>query len=183
MTGERKKVVVHHRREGVLSNDWGTPSEIIDLIRDLYGDINIDLASSEIHNKRIGAELSFTEAHPCLENLPDLLAQDPASYTVWCNPPGPGKEVKRFWNIWCRCMCSPNVSGGFLIYNIDHWRQLPQPTNFMYAVILNKRLKFVGAAHGASFASVLILHPTIHLHELDHVTEFGDVVKWGAKWL
>jgi hypothetical protein len=159
---------------GTYSDRWGTPDAILDLVREIYGPITLDLASSAAANRRVGAEQIYTFENPCP-------IKPPASPVVWCNPPGPGKRVKEFWQAWQHAVAWPRcLGGGFLIFKQDHWRQLPSPLRPMAAVVLRKRLQFVadvGAKPcGAGFPSTLILTPTARSLEL--AAAHGHVMIW-----
>lgn len=157
-------------RRGTYSDKWGTPDHIITVVRDLYGPITHDLASSPEDNKRIQASKIWTAWDPCPED-PGMGAGD----VVWCNPPGPCHSVKEFWDVWLKCVARGAV-GGFLIFKQDHWRQLPAPPMPVLAVVLRKRLRYVGAKGGASFPSTLVLVGVCNL--LPQVFDLGHVVVW-----
>jgi len=144
--------IAHHtsRKRGTWSAEHGTPKHVIELVRKMFGRIDVDLASSNEFNESVGALYFFSKEDWC-----------PAHLSVWghpqvfyCNPPGPSSEVKRFFDIWQRATDHPNL-GAFLVYNIDHWRML-HPSRPLWALMFAKRLKFIGAKHQANFGSVLI---------------------------
>ena len=136
-------------RKGAQSDDWGTPREVVDMVRSTLGDIDIDLASSEKHNKVVGAYKYYSIDDPC----PEVTWTVP---TTFCNPPGPVANVRWFWDVWCNTL-APGRGGAFLIFQIDHWRTLPAPPRDLWCLLWPKRLKFVGAKDGANFSSVLVL--------------------------
>lgn len=153
-------------RRGTYSDAWGTPQEILFLVHDLFGDIDVDLASSPEHNKRIGARSFFSESNPCPKGLvckPGLV--------LWCNPPGPCKRVKEFWEIWCWNI-SIGCRGAFLVFSGDHLRQLEHPGFPLWVVALRKRLRFVGAKGGANFPSYLILSERPSIEVPGHLMEW-----------
>jgi len=159
------------RKRGTYSDSWGTPAEILDLIRVLYGPITHDLASNEQANRLVRAYRYWSVSDRC-PLKPTLIP----SAVVWCNPPGPGKQVKYFWQAWLHCI-EQGASGGFLIFKQDHWRQLPPPPSPLPCVVLRKRLKFVGAPQAASFPSTLVLSPG-ELAKRDLIKPFGHLTVW-----
>lgn len=62
------------------SNEWYTPSEIIDMARLVMGSIELDPASNEHAQQWIKADRYYTEAD-------DGLKQSWKSSTIWLNPP------------------------------------------------------------------------------------------------
>jgi hypothetical protein len=135
---------------------------LIDTLREHLGYF-IDLASSDEHNEIIGANEYYTEDIPC----PDFIAHGGG---IWCNPPGPGKEVHRFWDIWNRSM-TPQWPGAFLFFNADHMRRAPKPSRPVYVTLLARRQQYRGTDHGASFPSALVTYgiPCATLSKLGHV--------------
>lgn len=154
--------VAHHtsRKRGTWSAEHGTPEHVIALVYRMFGRIDCDLASSDKFNESVGAVWYFTKKIRCPGTV---VTVEPT--VVYCNPPGPSKNVIWFFDVWQNVTRRPN-SGAFLIYNIDHWRML-QPTRPLWALMFEKRLKFIGEENGASFSSVLITTkkpPTGHGH-------------------
>jgi hypothetical protein len=162
------KGVAHHSslRRGTYTETWGTPIEILGSVTQIYGPITIDLASSAEHNTRVQAARYYSEADPC----PPTIAVTPAD-VVWCNPPGPGWRVKEFWATWCDCV-RQDAQGGFLVFNLDHLRQLAAPGPTLSVVILRKRLRFHGAPSSANFPSALIVRNGELFKGLGHVLQW-----------
>lgn len=171
----------HHksRASGTYRDDWPTPEHLIQSVHGIFGRIDIDLASSAASNVLVGAKDYYSRLDPCPDHI-----RVPQGSVLWCNPPGPGSEVKRFWRIWCRAIRVYEACGAFLIYNIDHWRSLERPPTILWAIPLPKRLKFEGAKHGAAWSSALVVRllspqtsdagrafneASSKLHELGHV--------------
>jgi len=146
--------IAHHtsKRRGTWSAEHGTPEHVIELVRRIFGRIDVDLASSMVFNEIVRAACFYSRMLPCPDDLDADYLQKPT--VIYCNPPGPSGEVKRFFDIWQRATKQPN-HGAFLIYNIDHWRML-RPTRPLWALMFDKRLRFIGAQHQANFGSVLI---------------------------
>lgn len=158
-------------RRGVYSDEWGTPIEIIDYVRQLYGPIDLDLASNKKAQLTVAAADYYSAERPCPSALPD-----PCNKVLWCNPPGPGSRVKEFWAVWCDAI-QRGARGAFLLFQQDHWRQIHPPPKPVVCVVLRKRLKFVPGpsqtkkAQGANFASTLVLTvgpPRDRLYDLGH---------------
>jgi len=174
-----KNRMPHHtsKKRGTWSNDWGTPKDLVEEVRRMYGRIDFDLASSAEHNKIIRAKKYWTAQDPCPER-PDLFGEETPDPVVWCNPPGPLLNVGKFWAIWLWCV-SVSCRGAFLIYNMDHWRCLPAPPEDMCVVVLHKRLRFVGAKSGASFPSALVLsRDPVWNADLGHCVVWNNTI-WG----
>ena len=72
--------VLNHRAQGTGQNEWYTPEEYIQAVRDVLGTIDLDPASSEIANKVVAAAQFFTAED-------DGLTKDWTAGTLWMNPP------------------------------------------------------------------------------------------------
>lgn len=167
-------MIAHHTSiaRGTYQSTWGTPDYILHEVEKLYGRVDFDLATSREHNRRIGARWIYTKQNPCPGTV--RFGERDRPYVFWCNPPGPCKAVAWFWQTWIDAI-SRGAVGGFLLFNSDHWRQLPKPPFPVSAVIFRKRVRYVGAKYQASFPSVLILSAggKGRLPE-----DFGHVVTW-----
>lgn len=160
------------KARGTYRDDWGTPDEILHTVRELYGRISIDLASSDEANKRVNATCYYTLELPAID--PPLCKGS----VVYCNPPGPSTEVKRFWGIWCFCLARGAV-GAFLVFNLDHLRMLPAPPVECLVWFPRHRLRFVGAPSTAAFSSSLVMSipPGLPPSAFSHLP--GAVMWWG----
>jgi phage N-6-adenine-methyltransferase len=69
----------HHRALGTGENEWYTPDEDLNVVREVLGEIDLDPASSDAAQEIIRAKAYFTKAD-------DGLAQ-PWHGRVWLNPP------------------------------------------------------------------------------------------------
>lgn len=136
---------------GTYSSEWITPPWVLDIARCLYGMITCDLASSAEANKHIDAIWYWSIENPCPKE-----PSGAAVRTVWCNPPGPCSLVKEFWQSWQHCIAQ-EAKGAFLLFKQDHWRQLPPPRMDVTALVLRRRIRFIGAKQSANFPSTLIL--------------------------
>lgn len=135
---------------GTYKADWGTPPEIIDLVVRAAGQpVYCDLASSEEHNKRIGAEIFYSTENPCPTALPECRG------LLWCNPPGPGKNILSFFARWMESVHRNIYPAAFLLFNLDHLRYLVH-ADYFNITVLRKRIKFVGAKHQNNFPSAII---------------------------
>ena len=72
--------VLNHRAQGTGQNEWYTPAEYIQAVRDVLGTIDLDPASSDVANKVVGATQFFTAED-------DGLTKDWTAKTLWMNPP------------------------------------------------------------------------------------------------
>jgi hypothetical protein len=176
-SGTEKPGIAHHTsiQRGTYQSTWGTPIEIINLVRVLYGDIYLDLCTNEEHNKTVGAQTYYTATDPCPK-----VPLCPPDKVVYCNPPGPAWCVREFWLAWLNCVsrCGSGAVGAFLIFNLDHWRQIGAPPRQMPVVVLRKRLAFMGARDTASFPSALVLSD-LSSDQMELVEEHGHITRWG----
>jgi len=162
-----RETQARHSSRGTARQLGNTP-EVLDFVRLVCGPITLDLASNPKANKLVRADRYYQKIDPC-PDAPHLADND----VVWCNPPGPVAEVKRFFSIWDRCMGMAGNQGGFLIFNMDHWRAL-EPVYGEYTVVIwCKRLKFVGAPSQYNHPSSLVLCTRAGIG-----TEHGPVVSW-----
>jgi len=147
-------------------DDWGTPKWVLDAARELMeGEIHMDLASSDVANELVGAEVFFTRENPCPAN------PNPRG-NVWCNPPGPSGSTHEFWNIWNRIspgtMLNP-IGKAFLFFNIDHARKASSPHRICTGILLAKRVKYVGAPSANNYPSLLVVEGDVR----DQARELG----------
>jgi len=166
----RRPPTLDSRKHGTYRDDHQTPDWVLDIHRRLFdGALDVDLASSEEANRRIEARLFYTKERPCPPN-PHIRFGD----TVWCNPPGPAKNVLKFWDIWCSLVDSRGV-GSFLVFSIDHLRMLRNPPEETYVGLLHKRVTYLGNEGSLPVGSALIV--TDIIAPLDH-----GVANW-MRWL
>jgi hypothetical protein len=164
----------HHTSiaRGTYSSDQGTPDWVLDIARQYVGNFTLDLCSSEHHNKIVKARRFHSLEKPCPRR-----PRVQSTGVVWCNPPGPCGSVGEFWQTWLYCVCEKAANGAFLFFNIDHWRQLPPPPMELPAIVLRRRIRFLGNENGASFPSVLVLSPCHDaLRSFDHT--YGHSIMW-----
>jgi hypothetical protein len=149
--------------------------------------IDLDLASSRDANQIVQAHKYFNASFPCppewdLWNRVQVVGRDdtvhdiiPAELTnqvdldhaptVWCNPPGPSKNVKKFWDVWCKLTQKCHFHGAFLLYSVDHIRMLHIDADHTYDIgahFIRERLKFTGNKHSSTIGSVLFTHGWQH---------------------
>ena len=72
--------VLNHRAQGTGQNEWYTPEDYIQAVRDVLGTIELDPASSATANETVGAERFFTAEE-------DGLSKVWSAKTLWMNPP------------------------------------------------------------------------------------------------
>jgi phage N-6-adenine-methyltransferase len=77
-----------HRGMGSGNNEWGTPGEYLDAVRDVLGEIDLDPASSEIAQRTVNAARFYTKADNGLTKE--------WRGKVWLNPPYAHPEIVDF---------------------------------------------------------------------------------------
>jgi hypothetical protein len=134
-------------------NDWGTPDEVLDLVRKLFPRIALDTASSAEHNLRVRADRFYSEGG--LEKPWD-------AETVFCNPPGgklKGKSLQALF--WKKCVEEYQAGhfrqAVFLGFSIELLRTSQQsyPMGAFPHCIPSKRLPFIGPGDSPAHANVL----------------------------
>jgi len=119
-------------RPGYFS-DWGTPKNEIALARAVLGSIELDVASSELHNERVKADRYFDK---------DALSLPWDAKTVLCNPPGnsSGSLVKQF-----AAKANEREAGAlfWVGFNLNHLCTLQGIIHFDAICIVKKRIEFL----------------------------------------
>lgn len=122
------------------SAEWFTPDVILDRARKVLGRIDLDPASCEEANKRVGARIFFDKRQNGLE-------QDWGRYagTVFLNPPGDKRGIlpKAFWN---KLMAMESLTQGIYVgFSLEQLRYLEGIGDFFKhtVAILRKRVCFV----------------------------------------
>jgi hypothetical protein len=148
---------------------YGTPSYIVDAAKRSLGidRFDIDVASNASYNETVGAKKFYSREDPC----PDTL---PSDAYIWCNPPGPLKAARVFWE---KILKSEVENVAFLLFNVDYLRNWKPPhtlTNWTLC-FLHKRVTYVGGKSGAGFASALIVGG---YENIDPLEEIGTCFEW-----
>ena len=91
------------------NNEWYTPPYIMELVREVLGDINVDPATCAIAQKAVLADTWFTEES-------DGLAH-PWEGTVWCNPPYSMVLLRQFTNKFLEESLNGNMTEGIMLTN------------------------------------------------------------------
>jgi hypothetical protein len=151
----------------IYYDGWGTPQWIIDIALEAIGEkaFALDMAASKENAK---AKRFFSAKKRCTEVRMKLLQSQMPYQPVWCNPPGPWRNIparldqpprkglgSHMWDLfnqYVRC-------GAFLFFNADHLRYIT-PTKKDHIAILRKRVRYNGAKHACSFASALLVRYT-----------------------
>lgn len=140
------------------SADWGTPDEVIEVVRCLLGEIDLDPCSSEKHNRRVKANHFFTAGG---------LDEDWNKYTsVFCNPPGSPRGVHGWWEKW-RSYLGPKIWLGFNMNQLAYLTPTPLREDWIY--LPKKRFKYVGAGNNPPHNSYLVgslCAPTYNLYKI-----------------
>ena len=120
-----------------VSNEWGTPLNVIELARQVMGSIDLDPASTEAFNQNVRATRHYTAGQ-------DGLAQ-PWYGNVFCNPPGGIGGVQQKWLGKCyESFAAEDVDRVvFLGFNISLLRTCQQQLREAIVCIPAKRLAFL----------------------------------------
>ena len=91
-----------------VDQEWYTPPVIIEAARESMGSIDLDVASSSVANRTVGACRFFTRQD-------DGLSQEWAG-NVWCNPPYNARQIRLWYTRVVEhdapaCILMPNSSG------------------------------------------------------------------------
>lgn len=136
---------------GTYKDSHGSPIWVTDLVKRIFGRIDMDLASSREDNKRIGSRGFYSKSNPCPAVLKHITGE-----VLYTNPPGPSEHVVRFWNTWCRGI-GDGAEGAFLFFSADHIRLVTEhPDIPLHVLIPHKRLKFHGNKTQCSWVSALV---------------------------
>ena len=84
-----RDLVHNHRAQGTGENEWYTPEEYIETVREFLGGIDLDPASSEVAQKVVQAGRFFTVQDNGLEKAWDARG-------VWLNPPYAQPAIAQF---------------------------------------------------------------------------------------
>tara|TARA_Y100000310_G_C20579340_1_gene762157 strand:+ start:114 stop:872 length:759 start_codon:yes stop_codon:yes gene_type:complete len=114
-------------------NEWYTPKHIIESVKAVMGEIDLDPASSELANDIIGAKDYYTAKD-------DGLKQDWHG-RVWLNPPYSQPEISNF----AKAVTSKNYDEIMILVNnateTDWFRMMAEASNAI--CFINKRLRFI----------------------------------------
>lgn len=134
------------------SADWGTPTEWIERVRSVMGQIDLDPASSEEHNQLVGARHFYTEKE-------NALAGKTWTGRVFLNPPGGQRRPQQFFEkLYLHFMAGEVSEFIYLGYSLEQllWigRKYHLPASAVVS-IPHKRIRFRGAGssptHGNFF--------------------------------
>lgn len=92
-----------------VADEWYTPSEIVDLAREVLGSIDLDPASNDEAQEWIKA----TKYH----TIEDSGLDKPWIGKVWCNPPYSAKALKLFINKFMSEYKNGNMTEGIILTN------------------------------------------------------------------
>jgi hypothetical protein len=165
VVADKPKLIV---QAGAQLDDWGTPVDVLEFVRKVFdAEIAVDLASNAVANETVKAARYYSLERPCPDQ-PDVKHGE----LTFCNPPGPVENVRLFFQRWCRAV-EVSKAGGFLCFNVDHFRSLECERPWFKVVMCRKRLKFVGAPSQYNHPSALIFAGRSHI-----LDDFGTVLSW-----
>lgn len=159
------------KQRGTYHDAWGTPEYIIEAVRSTYGCIDLDLASNDKAQEIVRARYYNTEDNPA-QGLKRFALHRHGKHTIWCNPPGPSKNVRDFYFKWTE-LIRVGHQGAFFVFNLDHLRKLAvgwadRPLNL---VVLRDRVKFVGAKNACCWPSGILYTGGV---EVDYLAALGN---------
>ena len=147
-------------------NEWYTPKHIIESVKAVMGEIDLDPASSEMANGIVQAKDYYTTKD-------DGLRQDWHG-RVWLNPPYSQPEITNF----AKAVTSKSYDEIMILVNnateTDWFRMMAEPSNAI--CFINKRLRFIdknGKPSGAPLQGQAILYRGNNVDKF--VEEFKEV--------
>jgi ParB family transcriptional regulator, chromosome partitioning protein len=152
------------------SDEWFTPPEIMELVREVLGPINFDPASCEEANKIVQANCYYTEN--------SLTKPWHGTGPIYCNPPG-GKtgnksNVKLFWD---KLMDTDFLHAIFMAFSIEALQTTQScilPMAQYPICIPAKRIRFVspeGKKSSPSHSNCIVYIPDL----IDRTEKFTEV--------
>lgn len=156
---------------------WFTPAQIILMIKQVLGEIDLDPASEELANKPIGAKRIITEKEDGLET------EWPPGCTVYLNPPGSKRNNKSMSALfWEKLMEYRRLGGlkhaiymGFSLEQLAITQKYHDKKMIEFPLCIpSSRIKFVNPAiekHSPSHSNVIVYVPG----SLDKTDEFIEI--------
>jgi hypothetical protein len=135
-----------------VNNDWGTPSIWLDRVKITLGAIDLDPASDEQHNARVGAKFFYTEKQNGL--------RQGWHGRVFLNPPGGRGIPKLFFEKLVQEYMSTAVEAGiYLGYSLEQllWSRKILEHIKCDIAIPQKRVHFVGAGNSPTHGNYFLL--------------------------
>lgn len=170
------------RRSTGQSHDWYTPAYIVQSVRNVLGEIDLDPASNEKANVCIGAKRIFTI-------VDDGLKQDWIANTVYLNYPGGKTKGRSNAEIWFDKAISELDKGNCNVilwagFSIDQLSIVPA-IKYYPTCIFRQRIKWIGAGSQPThqnYFSLLYKKPTVSfdIHKYarafqNEFKQYGDV--------
>jgi phage N-6-adenine-methyltransferase len=115
--------------------EWYTPAHILERVRTVLGNIDLDPASSAIAQQRVQADRYFTEQD-------DGLAQD-WSGKVFCNPPYDQWRLTKFTNKFVGSYFDKLIEEGIMLTNSGTDTTWNTPLSRGVQVYTNGRIEFL----------------------------------------
>jgi hypothetical protein len=140
------------------SDQWGTPSEIIELVREVLGSIYFDPCSSLEFNETIQAKHFWTEK---------ALEREWLGGSIYCNPPG-GKTGNKSNTVlfWQKLLASKFDHAIFMAFSLEALQTTQKPENKSIGefpiCIPSKRIRFVsleGYKNAPSHSNCIVYVP------------------------
>lgn len=118
-----------------MNNEWYTRPEIIDLAREVLGEIDVDPASNNIAQQWINSKTFYTEETNGLDK--------PWPGKVWCNPPYSTALLKRFTKKFLEEFNNGNMKEGIMLTNSGTDTAWNLPLQHGVQVYTNGRISFL----------------------------------------
>lgn len=99
---------------GHQGDEWGTPSRYLEAAREVYGGIELDVASNARAQELVRADRYFTAENSALD---DGVTWDAG--TLWWQPPFSGPKIKRFAEVLAREWSAGHIGEAIGLSNTD----------------------------------------------------------------
>ena len=117
------------------NNEWYTRPEIIELAREVLGNIDLDPASNDIAQQWVNASTFYTEETNGIDK--------PWLGNVWCNPPYSTALLKRFTKKFLEEFKNGNMKEGIMLTNSGTDTAWNSPLQQGVQVYTNGRISFL----------------------------------------
>lgn len=126
----------NHRAQGTGENEWYTPDEYLDAARAVLGGFDLDPASSDAAQEKIGAAAYYTKEDDGLKK--------PWHGRVWLNPPYSQPLISHFIDRLCEAVESSEIDAAIMLtHNYTDTRWFHRAAHVADAICFTRgRIKF-----------------------------------------